>query len=220
MSQKELDKLSEVGRIILRLRDRPGDMVLRDALCEKLEGILRARLARYWCQRIRVSARSSFSQEEIILDAISQALMVIIRKAEAGDIEPDEEEREMGYIVTIAKNHVLATVKEFARAKRRECPLSKSHLATHVAAIARAERGALTSASLVDQDKLLGRVREGIRKLPETQQTDVVLRFFKGMSHRDIARALGTRINTSRTRLHRAIARLRKILGEHTGIKP
>jgi RNA polymerase sigma-70 factor (ECF subfamily) len=56
----------------------------------------------------------------------------------------------------------------------------------------------------------LARVAEGVERLRPEQRAVIALRYEAGLSYEEIARALDIPVNTVRTHLHRAKARLRK----------
>lgn len=58
------------------------------------------------------------------------------------------------------------------------------------------------------------RVRRAISTLSEEHSAVVTLRFFSGLTVPQVAQALGTREGTIKSRLHRALQRLRAELGE------
>jgi RNA polymerase sigma-70 factor, ECF subfamily len=60
-------------------------------------------------------------------------------------------------------------------------------------------------------------LRAAIRELPDEQRLAVVLRFYGGMEPAEIAAALGIPPTTVRTRLHRALAALRRRLDHSDG---
>jgi RNA polymerase sigma-70 factor (sigma-E family) len=53
-----------------------------------------------------------------------------------------------------------------------------------------------------------------LRRLPARQRAVVVLRFYEDMAESDIAHALGIRVGTVKSTLHRALGALREELGE------
>jgi RNA polymerase sigma-70 factor (ECF subfamily) len=61
-------------------------------------------------------------------------------------------------------------------------------------------------------------LRAAIRELPDDQRLAVVLRFYGGMEPAEIAAALGIPPATVRTRLHRALAALRRRLRHSDGL--
>jgi RNA polymerase sigma-70 factor (ECF subfamily) len=62
----------------------------------------------------------------------------------------------------------------------------------------------------LDEDRRL--VRAALERLPEEQRRVIVLRYFLELSVPDIARAMGLREGTVKSRLHRALQRLRATL--------
>jgi len=57
-------------------------------------------------------------------------------------------------------------------------------------------------------------IRRAMEELPQEQRELLVLRYYSDLSIREIARALGCREGTVKSRLHRALARLRDILNQ------
>lgn len=76
-------------------------------------------------------------------------------------------------------------------------------------------RDAEPSAGVADPESLLLRrerrelVRRAVAALPRPQRRAALARFHAGLSYDDAARRLGTRAETARTRVHRALAALR-----------
>jgi RNA polymerase sigma-70 factor (ECF subfamily) len=67
---------------------------------------------------------------------------------------------------------------------------------------------------LFDRNVVSGRIRLAISGLPEVFREVVVLRYFEGLSYRQIATILGCPAGTVMSRLNRARAELRAILDE------
>lgn len=61
---------------------------------------------------------------------------------------------------------------------------------------------------------LKDRLHEAVDALPEMYRTVFLMHDLEGYRHKDIARALGVAVGTSKARLFRARARLREALGE------
>jgi len=58
------------------------------------------------------------------------------------------------------------------------------------------------------------RIRRGLETLPPEQRQAMVLRYYADLTGPEIAKTLGWREGTVRSRLHRALAQLRSLLGE------
>lgn len=67
-------------------------------------------------------------------------------------------------------------------------------------------------ASVIEVDQERTEVRSAVTSLPEDQRRLIVLRFYAELSVRDISRATGLPEGTVKSRLHRAIGRLRELL--------
>jgi RNA polymerase sigma-70 factor (ECF subfamily) len=57
------------------------------------------------------------------------------------------------------------------------------------------------------------RVRRAIAALPDRQRATVILRVYHGLSHREIAAALGNSVGATRANLFHALTKLRTMLG-------
>lgn len=64
----------------------------------------------------------------------------------------------------------------------------------------------------VERRELDQAVRDAVQVLPETERAVLVLRVYEGLSHREIARAVGKTEPTVRWHLHQARRRLRELL--------
>ena len=60
-------------------------------------------------------------------------------------------------------------------------------------------------------------VREAVAALPPDQRHALSLAFFKGLTHREIAEALGEPLGTVKTRIRDAMVKLRSTLGSRDG---
>ena len=69
-------------------------------------------------------------------------------------------------------------------------------------------------------DPLRAALDEGIAKLNESERAAVVLRYFQGKSHVDIANALGIREEAARKRVQRGLEKLRGFFADHGAIAP
>ena len=62
-----------------------------------------------------------------------------------------------------------------------------------------------------------GEVREAVAALPRDQRHALSLAFFRGLTHREIAEALGEPLGTVKTRIRDAMVKLRSSLGSRDG---
>ncbi|MBE1485196.1 SigE family RNA polymerase sigma factor [Plantactinospora soyae] len=62
-------------------------------------------------------------------------------------------------------------------------------------------------------------MRAALRRLPPAQRAVVVLRYYEDLTETQVAEMLGCSVGTVRSRTHRAIARLRRMLPDVTGLE-
>ena len=58
------------------------------------------------------------------------------------------------------------------------------------------------------------RVLAAIERLPENQKQVVMMRYYSGMKFVEIAEALGCPLNTALGRMHKAMIKLKQMMGE------
>jgi len=71
-----------------------------------------------------------------------------------------------------------------------------------------------TTEQLVEGREELGRVLEGVGRLPEDRREALIMRFALGMDNREIARALDRSDGATKVLIHRAIKQLQELVGE------
>lgn len=69
-------------------------------------------------------------------------------------------------------------------------------------------------ADLLEAERIAARVREVLAKLPKKRQQAALLRLDAGLSHAEIASAIGTTEGSARVLVHYALATLREELGD------
>jgi len=67
----------------------------------------------------------------------------------------------------------------------------------------------------VAENEMHQRLYEAIARLPKAQREALLLKKFAGMSYEEIAKQQGQSVSAAKMRVHRAIKRLRKLLGEN-----
>jgi len=78
-----------------------------------------------------------------------------------------------------------------------------------------AEGSVLEVELAMDEEALIGAVREAIEKLEPPYRAAVTLRFIDGFMPREIAEALSITENVASVRIHRGVAKLKEILKHH-----
>lgn len=71
-----------------------------------------------------------------------------------------------------------------------------------------------TTEELVEGRDELGRVLDGVQRLPDDRRESLIMRFALGMDNREIARAMGRSDGATKVLIHRAIKQLEEIVGE------
>jgi RNA polymerase sigma-70 factor, ECF subfamily len=74
-----------------------------------------------------------------------------------------------------------------------------------------------TTEQLVEGREELGRVLDGVHRLPDDRREALIMRFALGMDNREIARALGRSDGATKVLIHRAIKQLEELVRETGG---
>jgi len=104
------------------------------------------------------------------------------------------------WVVRILMNHAVS--------KRRKKRVREAPLAEAMASSQDLEAGEELALRKEERD----RIRRALEKLPQEQREVVVLRYYTDLTVAQIARALGWRRGTAKSRLHRALGYLREVL--------
>ncbi len=111
------------------------------------------------------------------------------------------------WLLYITRNRALDVLR---RRKRR--PLSADHLPeADDPQVVLADPG---PEEMAVQDWEQQRVRQALARLSEEQRTVLLLAYFEGLSHREIAQQLGLPLGTVKSRLRAAVQSLRRLLTE------
>ena len=148
---------------------------------------------------IRRLARSVLLDEHGAEDVTQDVLLAAIRKP------PPASARLRAWLGVVARNLALRERRSAHRRQERELRA------------ARAE-GSDSVAETVARLETQGRLVDAVLLLDEPYRSTVVQRFFDGRSAEEIARLTGTPVETVRTRIKRALKRLRaRLAGDHDG---
>ncbi|MHC4199805.1 MAG: RNA polymerase sigma factor [Planctomycetota bacterium] len=123
--------------------------------------------------------------------------------------------RFMAWLFRIATNRFIDRARR--KASRGEVAAGGPGLGARAEAGGEAEakgaRGMVPSAAL-ELGELKDAVDGALRELPETERAVLVLRVYEELPHSEIAEAVGKSVPTVRWHLHRARARLRRMLSD------
>lgn len=110
-----------------------------------------------------------------------------------------------GWLATVLRNAAAQMRRSDSARERREL------------AVAPVEGSGDPAASIVDRLATQRRVLDAVLALPESARTVVLLRFYEDLPPREIARRLGEPLASVKSRLHRALDRLRAELDARHG---
>jgi len=112
-----------------------------------------------------------------------------------------------GWLATVARNSARLMWRSESRRTRREERVAKSE-------------GVPSAADVASRVEIQSLLADAVKSLEEPYRTTVVLAFYDGLSPTEIARKQGIPVDTVRTRIRRALQRLRAALDQHPGGRP
>lgn len=107
------------------------------------------------------------------------------------------------WILTLARSRAIDRMRSRIRVRTNVEPLESA------AAIADATPGPDEDAATIERRR---RIARALAALPEEQRTVIETAYYGGMSHSEIADALGTPLGTVKTRIRLGMTRLRELL--------
>ena len=112
----------------------------------------------------------------------------------------------LGWLLTMARTRAIDLVRSRGRHADREAVLSE--------ALAIPDRG--RSPEVVSGDSEVAvRVRRALAAIPADQRDALVAAYFGGLSHTEVASALGQPLGTVKTRIRAGLIHLRRLLAEN-----
>ena len=177
-----------------------GDARALEALFDRHAGLVLA-----LCRRILTSAEEA---EEALLE-------VFVEVWDRADRYDASRAGPVAYLVTLARSRALDRL----RARRRRGRFLAAAAEDPVTLPAPGPRAdeAFEAVSLGERRE---RVQRALADLPERDRLPLELSFFEGLSHTEIAERLGLPLGTVKTRIRRALLRLRDRLRELAGGAP
>jgi RNA polymerase sigma factor (sigma-70 family) len=134
-------------------------------------------------------------------DAAQETLLIIRERSDSFSPRGNREVDARRWIMRVAANTALELRRKRQRAQRRD-----------------ARAGALAASAFESPDALVraetaGRVRDALSELGEPERTTLLMRIVEGLEYDNIAVELGCAVGTVRSRVSRALERLRVLLG-------
>ena len=111
----------------------------------------------------------------------------------------------LGWLLMLARTRAIDLVRSRARLTTREDALEAAASLEDPSAGPEARSAAAQDAT---------RVRRALAQLAPTQRDALVAAYFSGMSHAEVAAALGEPLGTIKTRIRTGLAQLRRLLSE------
>ncbi len=158
---------------------------LYDATCSRVHGLA-----------LRI-VRDAGAAEEVTLDVYLQAW----RDAPRFDATRGNA---LAWLLTIARSRAIDRLRSMGRARSTTVPLDAA------AFVAASGPGPDEDAA---QSQRRERIQRAMARLSPEQREAITIAYFSGMSHSEIAAALGQPLGTIKTRIRLGMIRLREILG-------
>ena len=111
----------------------------------------------------------------------------------------------MAWILTVARSRSIDLLRSRTRRKERESPLET------IAGLRDPAPGPDAVSATSEQSC---RVRRALASLPSEQREAIETAYFAGLSHSEVAVALGEPLGTIKTRIRTGLSSLRRVLGE------
>jgi RNA polymerase sigma-70 factor (ECF subfamily) len=109
------------------------------------------------------------------------------------------------WMLTLAHHHAIDRLRSRRRQAEREQPLMPEF------DFADSRPGPEAATEESDRAR---RVRQALQSIPEEQRRAILAAYFGGLSHTEVAAALGVPLGTVKTRIRSGLAALRRNLGE------
>ena len=157
-------------------------------------------------RRVRDYIRMMVKDDDVADDIFQETFIKAVRVIDEGRYTDNG--RFLSWILRIAHNQVI----DYFRAQKQNRQLNESEAGFDVL-------GTLRFAERTVEDEIVGEqiaddVRHMVELLPEEQRTVVMMRYYSGLSFKEIAEHTGVSINTALGRMRYALINLRKMIKE------
>ena len=157
-------------------------------------------------RRVRDYIRMMVKDDDVADDIFQETFIKAVRVIDDGRYTDNG--RFLSWILRIAHNQVI----DYFRAQKQNRQLNESDAGYDVL-------GSLRFAERTVEDEIVGEqiaddVRHMVELLPEEQRTVVMMRYYSGLSFKEIADQTGVSINTALGRMRYALINLRKMIKE------
>lgn len=157
-------------------------------------------------RRVRDYIRMMVKDDDLADDIFQETFIKAVRVIDEGRYTDNG--RFLSWILRIAHNQVI----DFFRAQKQNRQLNEAEAGYDVL-------GSLRFAERTVEDEIVGEqiaddVRHMVELLPEEQRAVVMMRYYSGLSFKEIAEQTGVSINTALGRMRYALINLRKMIKE------
>ena len=157
-------------------------------------------------RRVRDYIRMMVKDDDVADDIFQETFIKAVRVIDEGRYTDNG--RFLSWILRIAHNQVI----DYFRAQKQNRQLNESDAGYDVL-------GSLRFAERTVEDEIVGEqiaddVRHMVELLPEEQRTVVMMRYYSGLSFKEIADQTGVSINRALGRMRYALINLRKMIKE------
>ncbi len=157
-------------------------------------------------RRVRDYIRVMVKDAELADDILQECMIKAVRVIDEGKYSDNG--KFLSWMMRIAHNQVI----DHFRAQKQAKTVSESSSGYNVLGTLRYAERTVEDEMIVEQ--IHDDVRALVKQLPDEQREVVMLRYYSGLSFKEIAEATGANINTALGRMRYALINLRKMIRE------
>lgn len=165
-----------------------------------------SRLIERHSRRVRDYIRMMVKDNDVADDILQETLIKAVRVIDNGRYTDNG--KFLSWILRIAHNHVI----DYFRAQKQNRQVNESNAGYNVLGTLRFAEKNVEDRMVADQ--IEADVRSLVEMLPDEQREVVMMRYFSGLSFKEIAEQTNVSINTALGRMRYALINLRKMIRE------
>lgn len=157
-------------------------------------------------RRLREYIRMMVKDDELAADLTQEVLIKVVRVIDEGRYT--DKGRFLPWMMRIAHNRVL----DHFRSQKQTKTVSESNAGYDILGSARFAEQSVEDNIISDQ--IANEIRDLVEELPEEQREVVKMRYYAGLSFKDIAEQTDVSINTALGRMRYALINMRRMIKE------